>query len=76
MNFITMSLFFIVLCGCSLTSNPTSNIKPVYEPTFTLDLDDKIHLKSNDPNKFSEGNFGIYADNVNAIFNNLKVYAL
>ena len=45
MNFITMSLFLIVLCGCSPTSNPTSNIKPVYEPTFTLGLNDKIHLE-------------------------------
>ena len=35
-------------------------------PLFPLDLDDRIHLEFNDPNKLSEGNFGIYADNVNA----------
>ena len=49
----------------------------IKDNNIIFDFDNgKYILEYNDPLKYSTGNFGLYADDANAVFKNLKVYPI
>ena len=59
-------------------SGTTHHIKAtIIENNIFYEVDgESMILEIDDPYKYSSGYFGIYADNVNAVFNNLKFYTI